>query len=89
MAPTGDPSTFTFTLDAFPDYTKYNKKKKVLAAIQVIEESAVEDETINYSQLYTATAATASGGAAPIENIEQPSSGSRFKRSNSILNNED
>ena len=37
MASTGDPSTFTFTMDAFPDYTRFNPDgKKVLAAIQVI-----------------------------------------------------
>lgn len=47
MASSGDPSTFTFTMDAFPDYTKYDKTKKVLAAIQVLEDSSVtgEDET--------------------------------------------
>ena len=39
MASSGDPSTFTFTMDAFPDYTRWNKTKKVFAAIQVIEES--------------------------------------------------
>lgn len=37
MAATGDPSTFTFTMDAFPDYTKFNKTKKVLASIQILE----------------------------------------------------
>lgn len=37
MASSGDPSTFTFTMDAFPDYTRWNKKKKVLAALQVID----------------------------------------------------
>ena len=37
MASSGDPSTFTFTLDAFPDYTRFDHSKKVLAAIQVIE----------------------------------------------------
>jgi hypothetical protein len=36
MASSGDPSTFTFTMDAFPDYTRFNKTKKVLAAIQII-----------------------------------------------------
>ena len=36
MASSGDPSSFTFTLDAFPDYTRWDKSKKVLAAIQVI-----------------------------------------------------
>lgn len=36
MASSGDPSTFTFTIDAFPDYTRFNKTKKVLAAIQIV-----------------------------------------------------
>ena len=39
MASSGDPSTFTFTMDAFPDYTRWDRTKKVYAAIQVIEES--------------------------------------------------
>ena len=39
MASSGDPSTFTFTMDAFPDYTRWNPTKKVFAAIQVIEDS--------------------------------------------------
>ena len=39
MASSGDPSTFTFTMDAFPDYTRWDKTKKVFAAIQVIEDS--------------------------------------------------
>jgi len=42
MAPTGDPSTFTFTLDAFPDYTKFDRSKKVIAALQII------DDTLRY-----------------------------------------
>ena len=41
MAPTGDPSTFTFTLDAFPDYTKFDKTKKVIAALQIVEDHEV------------------------------------------------
>lgn len=36
MASSGDPSSFTFTLDCFPDYTRWNKTEKVLATIQVI-----------------------------------------------------
>jgi hypothetical protein len=39
MASSGDPSTFTFTIDAFPDYTRFDKTKKVLAAIQVVTEA--------------------------------------------------
>lgn len=41
MASTGDPSTFTFTMDAFPGYTNFDKTKKVLCVIQVVED--VED----------------------------------------------
>ena len=36
MASSGDPSTFTFTVDAFPGYVNGDKSKKVMAAIQVI-----------------------------------------------------
>ncbi len=43
MASSGDPSTFTFTMDAFPDYTRFDKSKKVLAAIQVIRDAAGDD----------------------------------------------
>lgn len=38
MAPTGDPSTFTFTMDAFPGYTWFDKTKKVLCVMQVLED---------------------------------------------------
>ena len=43
MASSGDPSTFTFTMDAFPDYTRFDKSKKVLAAIQVIKTESAQD----------------------------------------------
>ena len=39
MASTGDPSTFTFTMDAMPGYTYFDQTKKVLCVIQVIEDS--------------------------------------------------
>ena len=32
-------SNFTFTMDAFPDYTRFDPTTKVLAAIQIVEES--------------------------------------------------
>lgn len=35
--------TFTFTLDAFPDYTRFNKTKKVLAAVQIIQTAGPAD----------------------------------------------
>lgn len=40
MANSGDPSTFTFTVDAFPGYLKFDRTKQVLAVIQVIEDSS-------------------------------------------------
>ena len=40
MASSGDPSTFTFTMDAFPDYTKFDPAKKVFSVIQIIDEEA-------------------------------------------------
>ena len=43
MASSGDPSTFTFTMDAFPDYTRFDKSKKVLAAIQVIKDASSQE----------------------------------------------
>ena len=39
MASTGDPSTFTFTMDAFPGYTYFNPTNKVLCAIQVVDDA--------------------------------------------------
>ena len=47
MAATGDPSTFTFTMDAFPGYTMFDPTKKVLCAIQLVGtnlEAAVADQ---------------------------------------------
>ena len=45
MASTGDPSTFTFTMDAMPGYTVFNPSRKVLCAIQIIEDTVgVGDE---------------------------------------------
>ena len=43
MASSGDPSTFTFTMDAFPDYTRFDRSKKVLATIQIIKEEGSQD----------------------------------------------
>lgn len=45
MANSGDPSTFTFTIDCFPAFTKFNRKKKVMAALQVVGNT---DTTHNY-----------------------------------------
>ncbi len=37
MASSGDPSTFNFVMDAFPDFTRFDKDKKVLAALQIFD----------------------------------------------------
>jgi hypothetical protein len=42
MANSGDPSTFTFTIDCFPAYTKFNKTKKVLATLQVLDPTEIK-----------------------------------------------
>lgn len=52
MASSGDPSTFTFTMDAFPDYTRFDKTKKVLAAIQIITAGS---ETTELKRIATAS----------------------------------
>ena len=39
MANSGDPSTFNFVVDALADYTAFDKTKKVLAAMQIMEET--------------------------------------------------
>ena len=45
MAGTGDPSTFAFTMDAFPGYTYFDKSKQVLCVIQVVEDSLAATAT--------------------------------------------
>ena len=47
MASSGDPSTFTFTMDAFPAYTFFDKTKKVLCAMQIINEDATATADLN------------------------------------------
>nr|DAG46937.1 MAG TPA: structural protein [Caudoviricetes sp.]DAT74600.1 MAG TPA: structural protein [Caudoviricetes sp.] len=48
MAATGDPATFTFTLDAFPGTTRFNPTKKVLAAVQIIED--IDNDSVYRTQ---------------------------------------
>ena len=40
MASSGDPSTFTFTVDAFPGYVNGDLTKKVLSTIQILKDDA-------------------------------------------------
>lgn len=44
MAPTGDPSTFPFTVDAFPDYLPFNRKCKALFALEIADAPVEESE---------------------------------------------
>jgi hypothetical protein len=72
MASSGDPSTFTFTIDAFPDYTRFDRTKKVLAAIQIVTEAEgaedltrvrtkSQDEADVNGMIYRPTSANAEG----------------------------
>ena len=45
MAATGDPSTFSFVMDAFPGYTIFDNTKQVLCVIQVVEDAVAGTET--------------------------------------------
>lgn len=47
MASSGDPSTFTFTMDAFPGYTYFNPTRKVLCAMQVVEDAMAGAKNIS------------------------------------------
>ena len=46
MASSGDPSTFTFTVDAFPGVIKGGSSKKVLCAIQIMDSSNATGEVV-------------------------------------------
>lgn len=45
MASSGDPSTFTFTMDAFPGYTAFDSNKQVLCVIQIVEDAIAGNAT--------------------------------------------
>lgn len=45
MAATGDPSTFDFTMDAFPGYTLFDRSHKVLCVIQTVEDAKAGTES--------------------------------------------
>lgn len=57
MASTGEPSTFTFTMDAFPGYTIFDRKKKVLCVMQIIEDAtsgnSVNDSVMKHEAGFT------------------------------------
>ena len=47
LSGTGDPSTFTFTMDALPGYTYFDKSREVMCVIQVIEDQTNADKIVN------------------------------------------
>ncbi len=47
MASTGDPSTFTFTMDAFPGYTYFDNKHKVLCVFQIVDDPNASEKEID------------------------------------------
>jgi hypothetical protein len=53
MASSGDPSTFTFTMDAMPGYTYFDKTKKVICVIQIVEDA--ESSMYNWDSVMTHT----------------------------------
>ena len=72
MASTGDPSTFTFTMDLMPGYTYFDQTKKVLAVIQVIEDANNADVTYKSVMTHDADeAASIEGedGSVPSDNV--------------------
>ena len=81
MASTGDPSTFTFTMDAMPGYTYFDQTKKVLCVIQVVEDSNsstadavsvmghVENESIDSEDSVKNTTSNSKPGGNPEEGV--------------------
>ena len=53
MAATGDPSTFTFTMDAMPGYTYFNKTKKVLCVMQIVDDAEDPENELASVMLHT------------------------------------
>lgn len=47
LASTGDPSTFTFTMDAFPGYTYFDRTRQVLCVIQIIDDTAADSADLH------------------------------------------
>lgn len=49
MAPTGDPSTFDFVMDAFPAYTYFDHTKKVVCDITIVSGDSAQDTGVQHS----------------------------------------
>lgn len=51
MAATGDPSTFTFTMDSMPAYTTFDKTHKVFASMQIIGEDSIKPDVVEEEEV--------------------------------------
>jgi hypothetical protein len=92
FAGSGDPSTFDFTMDAFPGYTYFDKKKKVLAVLQVVDSialgagmAAAQDEDPVMYHDNVAQHADAAARDSNLTNEEQGSTVTSFVWKNSNL----
>lgn len=81
MAATGDPSTFTFTVDAMPDYSKFDGTHKVLSILQVIDEDS--DDIVEEREACTVQNFDTSAKGAVVEQI----SDTEFKISGTVTPN--
>lgn len=69
MASTGDPSTFSFTMDALPGYTLFDNTKKVLCVIQVIDENNANTADIESVMAHDATDAATKDLSDSVKNL--------------------
>ena len=53
MAPTGDPSTFDFVMDAFPAYTYFDRANKVVVDITIVSGDSGQDTGVEHSHPVT------------------------------------
>lgn len=80
MASSGDPSTFSFVVDAFPGYTKFDLSKKVLAAIQVVMDDVAASEESRKPCTAVGGINTPEGHDAELKNTEPVRTQSAAKR---------
>jgi hypothetical protein len=75
MASTGDPSTFTFTMDAFPGYTLFNKTKKVLCVIQIVDDVDDSDTTYTSVMKHESVAADDANFSEDVDSVDASAEG--------------
>lgn len=73
MAGSGDPSTFTFTVDAFPGYTYFNARKKTIVDIQIVDDSISDDDWESVFQ-HSGYGATTDADNENLAELEYPTS---------------